>query len=255
MKIKKSMIPAMVAILALACSATAQGTFPLVKLNISGTVSCTNSPTSNGTTTKSALTKVSISTKSLINLLNASPAVTNTLANVTGTNQIPAGAYFLFDLNNQALIVTNKNDFNFPLAGQYQVITNDQVTTNTYQYGFLTIGVGDTTSFANIIGSYSQNNTTLAGSESDLAGIEFFFTDANGNQLDDYGNGSLQWSFGKVGNGVQKTTLSVNFPAPSGSGDSVNYNNAIAQNVKASGSGTGNVESAIFPFYIFWAEP
>jgi hypothetical protein len=31
----------------------------------------------------------------------------------------------------------------------------------------------------------------------------------------------------------------------------VNYNGAIAQNVKASGSGTGYVESGIFPFYIW----
>jgi hypothetical protein len=34
----------------------------------------------------------------------------------------------------------------------------------------------------------------------------------------------------------------------------VNYNNAIAQKVKCSGKGTGNVESGIFPFYIRWAE-
>ena len=251
MKPIKLTILATAVVLLLAYSAKAQVSFPLVNLAVSGTVSYnTNSPADNGKTTKSALTKVSITTKSLISLLNASPTVTNTLMDVTGTNQIPAGSYFLFDLINQNLIVTNKNSFSFTLYG------TDPITTNIYDYGYLDIGGGDNTSNGNIIGSYSQNDITGAGSESDLAGIGFFFDDNNGNSLADYGNGSLKWSFGSVStNGVQKTTLSINFPAPTGLGDMVNYNNAIAQNVKASGKGTGNVISGIFPFYLWWAEP
>ena len=238
---------AVVAAVALAYSAKAQVSFPLVKMTISGTVSYNAaSPTTNKTTIKSGLTNVSITTKSLINLLNASPTVTNTLLDVTGTNQIPAGSYFLFDLYNSNLIITNKNGFNFSLYG------TDPVTTN-YVYGYLNVGGSD---YGNIIGSYSQNDTTGAGSESDLAGIEFYFDDSNGNSLDDFGNGSLKWSFGKVStNDVQKTTLSVAFPAPDGFSDMVNYKTAIAQNVKCSGKGTDNVPFGIFPFYIWWVGP
>jgi hypothetical protein len=253
MKLTKFAFIAVVITAVLAYNAKAQVSFPLVKLTISGTVSYNAaSPVDNGKTTKSALTKVSITTKSLIGLLNASPAVTSTLLDVTGTNQIPAGSYFLFDLNNSfydpvfelsviPLIVTNINGFSFTLAGF------DSVASTNYDYGYLNIDE------QNIIGSYSQNDTTGAGSESDLTGIEFFFNDGNGNQLDDYGNGVMTWSFGKVStNSVQKTTLSVNFSAPNGFNDIVNYNTAIAQNVKCSGKGTGNVESGIFPFYIWW---
>jgi hypothetical protein len=207
-----------------------------------------DSPTDNGATTKSALTKVSFTVKSLISLLNNSPMVTNTLLDVAGTNQIPAGSYFVYDLENENLIVTNKNGFNFTLYG------TDPITTTNYNYGYLAIGSGYNTSYANIIGSCSQNDTTGAGSESDLAGIEFYFNDDNGNSLHDYGNGSLKWSFGKVSSDVQKTTLSINYPVSDGYGDTVNYNNAIAQNVKCSGSATGNVTSGVFPFYLWWVE-
>ena len=266
MKLIKLASMAMVVAVALACNARASVvTFPLVKLTVSGTVSYNaNSPTNNGKTTKSALTKVSFTTKSLINQLNASPTVTNTLLDVRGTNQIPAGSYFVYDLDNffyydsmdayvNPLIVTNKNGFSFTLDGY------DSVAATNYVYGHLNLGGGDNggvyTSYANIIGSYSLNDITGAGSESDLAGIEFYFNDSNGNSLDDYGNGSLKWSFGKVStNSVQKTTLSVSFPVYDGYGDMVNSNNAIAQNVKCSGSGTGNVESGIFPFYLWWVE-
>jgi hypothetical protein len=141
-----------------------------------------------------------------------------------------------------SLIVTNKNGFSFTLVGY------DSVATTNYDYGFLNIDQ------VNLIGSYSQNDSTRAGSESDLTGIEFYFSDGNGNQLDDFGNGSLTWSFGKVSGGVQKTTLSVNFTAPNGFSDTVNNNAAIAQNVKCSGKATGNVASGVFPFYLWWLE-
>jgi hypothetical protein len=254
MKLTKLASIAMVAAVALAYNAKAiEVLFPLVKLTVTGTVSYTNSPTDNGKTTKSALAKVSITTKSLISLLTNSPTVISTLRDVTGTNQIPAGSYFLFDLNNSfydpvmgllvnPLIVTNINGFSFTLAGY------DSVASTNYDYGYLNIDE------QNIIGSYSQNDTTGAGSESDLTGIEFYFNDGNGNQLDDFGNGVMTWSFGAVSGGVQKTTLSINFPAPNGFSDMVKGKPAIAQNIKASGKGKGNVISGVFPFYIYWAE-
>ncbi|MGO9587009.1 MAG: hypothetical protein ACLP2Y_12505 [Limisphaerales bacterium] len=246
MKLTKLAAVAVVAAVALAYNAKAVVvTFPLVKLAISGTVSynTTNSPAHNGTnTTISVLTTVKINTKSLIGLLNASPTVTNTLLDVTGTSQIPAGSYFVYDLDNENLIITNLSGYNFTLRGY------DSVTATDYTYGYLNIDA------LHLIGSYKQNDTTGAGRESDLTGIYFNFTDSNGNQLEDYGNGSLKWSFGKVANGVQKTTLSVNFPAPNGYNDMVNDNSAIAQNVKCSGKGTGNVESGIFPFYLSWED-
>ena len=245
MKLTKLASIAVVVAVALAYNAKGQVSFPLVNLTISGTVSYNaSSPADNGKTTKS-----------LISLLTNSPTVTSTLMDVTGTNQIPAGSYFVYDLNTNnifddpnfgevmALIVTNKNGFSFTLVGY------DTIAATNYDYGFLNIDQ------VNLIGSYSQNDSTGAGSESDLTSIEFYFNDGNGNQLDDFGNGSLTWSFGTVStNSVQKTTLSVNFPAPNGYDDVVNYNAAIAQNVKCSGKATGNVVSVVFPFYLWWLE-
>ena len=141
-----------------------------------------------------------------------------------------------------ALIVTNKNGFSFTLVG------TDPVTTNGYDYGYLNIYE------QNLIGSYSRNDSTGAGSESDLTGIEFYFNDSNGNQLRDFGDGSLTWSFGKVSGSVQKTTLSINFLAPDGDNDIVKYNAAVAQNVKCSGKATGNVASGVFPFFLWWID-
>jgi hypothetical protein len=250
MKMIKFASMAAVAAVALAYSARAiEQPFPLVKLAISGTLSYNAySPADNGKTTKSALTTARFTAKSLISLLNASPTVTNTLMDVTGINQIPAGSYFVYDLDSENLIITNKNGFSFTLDG------HDSVADADYDYGYLDIGGGDETDDGNIIGSYKQNDITGAGSESDLAGIELYFNDSNGNRLDDYGNGSLKWNFGKVSAGVQKTTLSINFPVPEGYGDMVDYNNAIAQNVKCSGKGRGNMESGVFPFYLWWVE-
>jgi hypothetical protein len=261
MKLTELASMVVVASVALACNAKAgEVTFPLVNLTISGTVSYnSNSPASNGKLTKSALTKVSLTTKSLIGLLNASPAVTNTLMDVTKTNQIPAGSYFVFDLDNtfyyaafdenpNPLIITNKNGFSFTLDGY------DSVAATDYVYGYLNLGNSDFTTRTNIIGSYSKNDTTGAGSESDLASIEFYFNDSNGNRLHDYGNGTLKWSFGSVSGSVQKTTLSVSFPVPDGYSDTVKYTKAIAQNIKASGKGTGNMTTGIFPFYLWWVE-
>jgi hypothetical protein len=216
-------------------------TFPLVQMNISGIVSYNaDNPSTNGTAVKSELTKVSITTKSLISLLNSSTNVTKTLLDVTGTNQIPSGSYFVYDLYNENLIVTNKNGFRFTLKGE------DAVTSTSYEYGYLDIDMD------NLIGSFNQNDNTGVGNETDLTGIDFYFYDKNGNQLEDYGNGFIKWNFGKVSGSVQKTTLSIDFPASNGYNDEVNYNSAIAQNVRCSGSATGNVYADIFPFYLWW---
>ena len=50
------------------------------------------------------LTKVKINTKSLIGLLNASPAVTNTLYGCHRNKPDSGGSYFLYDLDNENLI-------------------------------------------------------------------------------------------------------------------------------------------------------
>jgi hypothetical protein len=241
---KPTKLAFVVAAVALTCSVKAiELPFPLVKLAISGTVSYNaDIPADNGKTTKSVLTRVKFNTKSLIGLLNASPTVTNTLLDVTGTSRIPAGSCFLYDLNSENLIITNKNGFSFTLEGY------DPVAEADYSYGHLDIDA------EHLIGSYSQNDITGAGKESDLTGIYLNFNDSNGNQLEDYGNGSLKWSFGKVSDGVQKTTLRINFPAPNGYNDLVNYYDAVAQNVKCSGKSKGDVESGIFPFYLWWDE-
>ena len=119
MKLTQLASVAVVAAVALACNARAvEVTFPLVKLAISGTASYNaSSPTNNGANAMSVLTKVKVNTKSLIGLLNASPTVTNTLQDVTGTSQIPAGSYFVYDLDNENLIITNLSGYNFTLRG------------------------------------------------------------------------------------------------------------------------------------------
>src|SRR5450432_1227371 len=86
--------------------------YPLVKLSISGTFYLT----ANSTNTQNVpLKKMTYNTQTLINLLNASPSATNMLQTVTGKSQIPPGSYFLWDLSEEELYVTNKNGFFFPL--------------------------------------------------------------------------------------------------------------------------------------------
>jgi hypothetical protein len=171
--------------------------------------------------------------------LNASPAVATTLADVTGTNRIPLRSYFVWDLKNEDLIVTNSNGFSFTLRG------NDPSVGN-YDYGRLEIADD------NLIGRYNQDDATGFGDEWDLTGIFFAFDDSIGTSLADYGNGTMEWNFGVVSGGVQKTTLKIDFPAPNGYDDSVNYGDALARNVFISGKAKGDVPSGIFPFYLWW---
>jgi hypothetical protein len=241
MKCTRLAILATTAVFTWTYSAGASSTFPLVRLNISGIVSYNaDSPVDDGTITKSRLTTVTITTKSLIDLLNASPAVVATLVDVTGTNQIPTRSCFVYDLDNQNLIVRNNNGFSFTLRGY------DSVSGSYYDYGHLNICAD------NLIGRYIQEDANGSGNEWDITGIEFSFDDSNGNSFSDYGNGTIGWVFGRVSGGVQKTTLNIDFPAPNGYNDTVNYNKAIARNVSFSGRAVGEVRSGIFPFYLWW---
>ena len=82
--------------------------YPLVKLSISGTYYFTTNSTN---TQKIPLKKFAYNTQALINLLNASPNATNMMQTVTGKSQIPKGSYFLWDIAEEELYVTNKNGF------------------------------------------------------------------------------------------------------------------------------------------------
>jgi hypothetical protein len=140
-----------------ASSAPAQY-LPSPKVNISGTITYTTVITTNGAVAKGTLKTVSFNTKSLIDLLNASPTFRSALTNEFGSvssNQVPAASYFIFDIYDQELIITNKNGFAFNLYDNISVVN----------FGFLDIDNNV------LIGSFSINTNTSAGSESDVTGV------------------------------------------------------------------------------------
>ena len=213
---------------------------PSPKINISGTITYTTVITTNGAVAKGTLKTVSFNTKSLIDLLNASPTFKSALTNQFGSvssNQVPAASYFIYDIYDEELIITNKNGFAFNLYDNLSVVN----------FGFLDINNNV------LIGSFSINTNTSAGSESDVTGVEFYFNDRNGNIVDNFGNGTLKWSFGKEdGSGNQKVSLSVKM-VPTGSEAEVNGNSdAFSQKTSISGSGSATVPALNHPFYVWW---
>ena len=224
-----------------ASSAPAQY-LPLPKVSISGTITYTTAITTNGAVVKGTLKTVSFTTKSLIDLLNASPtfksALTNEFSSIS-SNQVPAASYFIYDIYNEDLIITNKNGFAFNLYDNLSAV----------DFGYLNIDNNV------LIGSFSLNTNTSAGSESDVTGVEFIFDDHNGNLVDNYGNGTLKWSFGKEdGSSNQKVSLSVNM-VPAGYEAEVNGNSdAFSQKTSISGSGSATVPALNYPFYVWWSK-
>jgi hypothetical protein len=239
----KTVIGAIVATMAFATSMAFATTpyLPSPQVNISGSVIYLASTTNNGTTSKGTLKTVSFNTKSLIALLNASSAVQSTLSDLGLPPQIPAGSYFIFDMDNEGLIITNKNGFSFTLYAY------DPVTSSYYDYGYLDFYEDA------LFGSYSLNDTTGAGSEQDQTGVEFYFWDGNSNELEpEYGNGAFNWTFGAVSGSLQKASVSVSMQ-PAGYYAEVNGSSrAITKGMNVSGSGSATVWSLGEPFYLWW---
>jgi hypothetical protein len=216
--------------------------YPLVNISISGALYyTTNAPSgTNKPTQKVPLVKYSYNNAALFKLLNASTNVTAKILSVTGQTNIPSGSTFVFDPYNEALWITNKNGFFFPLEGE------------GYDFGYLELDS------ENLIGTYKYSSLlTLAGSEKDKTGTYFYFDDnqpgATETYLEVYGNGTLTWSYGAAKNGVQKATLSVSITGNSEDESYYNGYEAVHAAFSASGSGgKGDESTSDEPFFYEW---
>jgi hypothetical protein len=207
---------------------------PRPSLNISGTVMVQDPSFPYG-----SIKKLSLNNKTLISLLNASPTVqnyiTNNVTHSVTSNSIPAGSYFVWDMNSEDVWVTNKNGFSFNVESSVTFYVDYDVDVK--------------------VGSFSLKNTTGAGSEMDVTGVKFYFDDKNGNILEpEYGEGVFNWTYGAVSGGVQQKTISVKLSPGSYSAE-VNGFNAITTtfNVSGSGSSAGLAPFGALgePFYLY----
>ena len=206
---------------------------PRPSLTISGTVMVQDPSFPYG-----SIKKLSLNNKTLISLLNASPIVQNYLTNLFNSvtsNSIPAGSYFVWDMNSEDVWVTNKNGFSFNVENPVAFYVDYDVEVK--------------------VGSFSLKNTTGAGSEMDVTGVKFYFDDYYGNILDpEYGEGVFNWTYGAVSGGVQQKTISVKLSPGSYSAE-VNGVNAITTtfNVSGSGSSEGLAPFGALgePFYLY----
>jgi hypothetical protein len=205
--------------------------YPSVPLAISGTLYYT---TNNNTLAQgSPIIKVSYNNQTLINLLNASSAATNSLKTVTGKSQIPSGSSILWNPYDESLTITNSNGFSFPLYGSH------------YDYGYLEVDEYD------LIGSYSLNAKTAAGTETDRTGIYFYFYDGSEayNEIEIYGTATLTWTYGAAKGGSQKATLSVSMTGCGNDDCYIDDYTAIPSAFSATGSGSGTEKTNNVPFY------
>jgi hypothetical protein len=214
-------------------SALAQSPYPLVKVNLSGTVSY--SPNYGNQSLEVPLKTASYNNKTLISLLNASAYASNIIFSVTSSNQIPAGSYFLFDPDAGTLALTNNSGFYFPLADA------------GYSFGSLEIDESQ------LIGTYSLNTTTLAGSETDKTGFYFEFEDGadSSTEILLYGTATLTWKYGAANGAVQSSSLSVSMNGKSDNGSFVlQFFDGVTAAFSASGSGSLADESTTsVPFF------
>ncbi len=213
-------------------SASAQSPYPLVKVNLSGTISY--SPNYGNQSLEVPLKTASYNNKTLISLLNASAYASNIIFSVTSSNQIPAGSSFLFDPDMGTLALTNNNGFYFPLTGP------------GYSFGFLEIDESQ------LIGTYSLG-TTLAGSETDKTGFYFEFEDGadSSTEILLYGTATLTWKYGAANGAVQNASLSVSMNGKSDNGSFVlQFFDGVTASFSASGSGSLADESTTsVPFF------
>jgi hypothetical protein len=213
--------------------------YPLVQLGISGIFYYS---TNSSRIQKAPLNKITYNTQTLINLLNASPSATNMLQTVTGKSQIPPSSYFLWDVSEEELYITNKNGFFFPLFN----------SSPFYDFAHLAIVEN------NLIGTVKYSSIgALDGSETDKTGIEFYFNDggtngASKNQIDLFGVATMKWTYGKPTGNNQKASLSVKMSG-NGNGNDVDYlNNFNAIPTVFSASGSGSIASMPTDFQPFF---
>jgi hypothetical protein len=139
-------------------------------------------------------------------------------------------------MNTEEVWVTNKNGFTFDV--------DDPVDF------FIDFDTDDV-----LFGSFSLNNTTGAGSETDLTGIEFRFDDNNGNELEpEYGLGVFNWTYGALAGEVQKKSITVSL-SPAAYHAEVNDYHGITTSFSVSGGGSSaglTTFGAGEPFYKWW---
>lgn len=215
--------------------------YPSVPLSISGTLVYS---TASGRDMGVPLKQLSYSSQSLIGLLNASSYATNVIFQVTGKKQIPAGSYFLWNPDDENLIITNKNGFSFPLQGSYNTVSADP----SYDFGYLEIDE------SGLVGTYDLNGATLAGSETDKTGIYFYFYDGseNENEIELYGTATLTWNYGPAKGGYQKATLIVSMSGNGSDGCYVDDFDAVPTSFSATGTGSISEPTDDVPFYYEW---
>src|SRR5208282_4726570 len=180
--------------------------------------------------------KYSFNSQKLIDLFDASPTFQKALTNQfnsVASNAVPAGSYFVWDIWNEELIITNKNGFSFNLDSNK---SGDD-------FGYLYI-YDDY-----LLGTFTRNDKTGSGNEQDLTGIYLYLYDYNGNEIEGYGAATLNWSYAAMSVGSQKTTVSVSMSLN-------NYyaelkGNQAAPVFKASGSGTATDPIVQNPFYLW----
>jgi hypothetical protein len=138
----------------------------------------------------------------------------------------------------EELIITNKNGFSFNLDSNL----------SDKDFGWLDIDEDY------LFGDFSVNDTTEAGTESDLTGVEFFFADLNGNEVELFGTAKLKWTYGAVSSGLQKKTLSVSMSGSANTEDDVEVDGSFHSTGEftASGSGTATDTSFGEAFYNWW---
>ena len=229
----KKLIAAIATATAFAAS-TAFATLPYTPspaVNISGNLTYSifgDNITNNGTVTKSILKTVSFNNSTLLKLLNKSATVTNSMNHVAHANQIPAGSYIVWYMDDDSLIITNKDGFSFPLEG------TDPVTTGHYDYGYLDYEEDI------IVGNSSFKNSTGVGNEQDLASIYFYFYDSNGDVIECYGQGAYNWTWGTGSSSGQKASVSVNLQ-PSAYWAEADGNLGVTKGMNITGSGSATI--------------
>ena len=210
--------------------------YPRPTLNLSGTVAVPGPALGS----YGSVQKFSFNNKTLIALLNASSSVqryiTNNVTHSVTNMSIPAGSYFVWDMNSEDVWVTNKNGFSFNVDDPVDFYID-------YDEDVLT-------------GSFSLNNSTGAGTEKDVTGVELYFDDYNNNELDPYyGSGTFNWTYGAVSGGVQTKTISVNL-SPGSYYAEVSDVSGITTSFTVSGSGSATgltpFGSLGEPFYMWY---
>ena len=192
---------------------------PRPKINVSGTMAIESPTLGYG-----SVLKTSFNNKALISLLNASSTVqryiTNSVTHVTTSNTIPAGSYFVWDIYSDDVWVTNANGFSFDV----------EVPVSFYIYAYE----------GELIGSFSLNTNTFAGSEKSVSSIYIYFYDYNDNYFEGYGGGTMNWTYTAKAGNVQKKSVSVKLSPGAYEAEAGTWETSYGLTTSCSVSGSGS---------------